>query len=332
MHRPIPGRPAAAAILGSLLLLALLGCAGGREDSGVAPAAGGLAWRQVNDFLYQLQNLNLTAAGNSKFDLIIMDYSRDGSEAARHTRAQISALKNSPGGPKKILAYMSIGEAENYRWYWKNAWDANHDGQPDAGAPKWLGPSNPDWWGNYKVKYWVAGWQAIIFGSSSAYLNKIIKAGFDGVYLDIIDAYEYWGPGGESGLNRASAEQDMINFVKALANYARVTKGIPGFGIFPQNGEALSSHPDYVQMVTGIGREDTWYDGNTAQPPAETSAVVADLNVFKAAGKLVLCTDYVTQAAKIDTFYAKAQAKGFVPYATVRDLNRLTINAGHEPD
>ncbi len=30
---------------------------------------------------------------------------------------------------------MSIGEAENYRWYWQNEWDADNDGQPDSGAP-----------------------------------------------------------------------------------------------------------------------------------------------------------------------------------------------------
>jgi cysteinyl-tRNA synthetase len=54
--------------------------------------------------------------------------------------------------------------------------------------------------------------------------------------------------------------------------------------------------------------------------------------VFKGAGKLVLVTDYVTKKSRIDDFYAKAEARGYVPYATVRDLNFLTINPGHEPD
>lgn len=31
-----------------------------------------------------------------------------------------------------------------------------------------------------------------IFGSEDSYLDKIIDQGFDGVYLDIIDAYEYY--------------------------------------------------------------------------------------------------------------------------------------------
>lgn len=35
-------------------------------------------------------------------------------------------------------------------------------------------------------------WQAIIYGNDNSYLKKIIDAGFDGVYLDIIDAFEYF--------------------------------------------------------------------------------------------------------------------------------------------
>jgi len=288
----------------------------------------------VSDFVYQLQNIDLSAIGETKFDLVVMDYSQSGGEDTRFTAEQIHALKNSAGGPKIVLAYMSIGEAENYRWYWKNEWDANNDGNPDPGAPSWLGPANPEWPGNYKVKYWDANWQAIIYGSSTSYLDKIIEAGFDGVYLDIIDAYEYWGPDGESGLNRVTAAQEMVDFVKAIANYARVTKGKRNFLIFPQNGEALASYADYVQTVSGIGREDVWYNENTTNSESHIHSVTENLDVFKQAGKLVLVIDYVTEQNLIDDFYskAKAKAKGYVPYAMVRALDKLTINPGHEPD
>jgi len=43
---------------------------------------------------------------------------------------------------------------------------------------------NPDWPGNYK--YWNPDWQTVIYGN----LGKILAAGFDGVYLDLIDAFE----------------------------------------------------------------------------------------------------------------------------------------------
>jgi cysteinyl-tRNA synthetase len=182
------------------------------------------------------------------------------------------------------------------------------------------------------VKYWDPGWQSLIFGSPNSYLDKIVEAGFDGVYLDIIDAYEYWGPGGESGLNRSSAELEMVNFVTAIAHYGRVTRAKPAFGVFPQNGEALGQHTDYVQVVTGIGHEDTWYNGNKPITTGETSKVLTDLDLFKRAGKIVLATDYVTVRSAINNFYAKAQAKGYLAYATTRDLDRLTTNPGHEPE
>lgn len=289
-----------------------------------------VSWNSVNDFVYQLQNTDLTLIGNTKFDLVIIDYSEDGSDENIFTAEQINSLKNSSGGPKLVLAYMSIGEAENYRWYWDDNWDADNDGNPDSGAPSWLGPSNPEWLGNYKVKYWEMDWQSIIYGSSTSYLDKIIEAGFDGVYLDIIDAYEYWGPDDESGLNRETKEQEMVDFVMAIANYARITKGRINFGIFPQNGEALSKYSDYVQVVTGIGKEDTWYDDNVPQPSSYTSEVIINLDVFKQADKLVLVIDYVTDRNLMDDFYSKA--KDYVPYASVRDLDMLTINLGHEPN
>jgi cysteinyl-tRNA synthetase len=96
----------------------------------------------------------------------------------------VSALKNQPGRMRLVLAYMSIGEAEDYRYYWDSTWTQN--------PPLWLAGENPDWEGNFKVRYWEKGWQDIIFGGDSTYLGKIIAAGFGGVYLDIIDAFEYF--------------------------------------------------------------------------------------------------------------------------------------------
>ncbi len=273
------------------------------------------SWEKVRSFAYQLQDLDPAKAGDSRFDLLITDVSRDGTEKGRWTAKDVAAMKKRP---KLVLAYLSIGEAETYRGYWEKAWDADGDGRPDKGAPEWLGPVNPDWAGNYKVRYWDPKWQEIVF----AYLDKILDAGFDGAYLDIIDAYEFWG-------DRKTAEQEMVDFVKAIAAHARRKQ--KHFGIFPQNGDGLASHKDYVEAVTGIGREDLFFDGNKPQPARETADGVKNLEVFKKAGKLVLVTDYPTKSERIDEFYKKTAEKGFVPYATVRELNALTVNAGHEP-
>ena len=73
----------------------------------------------VNDFLYQLQDLDLSAIGNTACDLIVMDYSAEGDEEGEFALAEIAALQDSPGGKEIVLAYMSIGEAEDYRFYWQ---------------------------------------------------------------------------------------------------------------------------------------------------------------------------------------------------------------------
>jgi|YelNatPaOPRAMG01_1025707.scaffolds.fasta_scaffold04255_2 cysteinyl-tRNA synthetase len=165
-------------------------------NPGHAPSAnhGGIAeWSQVTSFAYQLQPSRgqsrsgfLAALGAAGYDLLVLDYSFDGSDAEAFTPAEIADLKAQCGG--KLLAYVSIGEAEDYRWYWNQAWDANHDGKPDPGAPAWLGPENPQWPGDYRVRFWDPAWQAIVF----QYVDKVMAQGFDGVYLDTVDTYEYW--------------------------------------------------------------------------------------------------------------------------------------------
>jgi cysteinyl-tRNA synthetase len=101
------------------------------------------------------------------------------------TAAEITQLKSKAnGGSRLVISYMSIGEAENYRYYWDASWNTN--------SPAWLDQENPDWAGNFKVKYWEEAWQSIIFGNDNSYLKKITNAGFDGVYLDIIDGFEYY--------------------------------------------------------------------------------------------------------------------------------------------
>jgi cysteinyl-tRNA synthetase len=125
----------------------------------------------------------ISAVTATNYDLVIMDlFFTDGTV---FTVSEIQQLKNKANGGKRlVISYMSIGEAENYRYYWQSSWNAN--------KPAWLDAENPDWAGNFKVKYWNTDWQNIIYGNENSYLKKILDAGFDGVYLDIIDAFEYY--------------------------------------------------------------------------------------------------------------------------------------------
>ncbi len=143
----------------------------------------------AKNFLYILNPQNFSsrdefvnAVSQTNYDVIIMDFFFDDEE---FTPAQIEALKTKAiGGRRLVISYMSIGEAEDYRYYWQSSWSND--------SPDWIEEENPDWEGNYKVRYWDKDWQSIIFGNDNSYLKKILDAGFDGVYLDIIDAFEYF--------------------------------------------------------------------------------------------------------------------------------------------
>lgn len=218
--------------------------------------------------------------------------------------------------------YMSIGQAEDYRFYWQRDWYKN--------PPAWLDVSDPEWAGDYWVRYWDPDWQAIIYGLPDSYLDRILELGFDGVYLDRVDAYEYY----LEKEGRETAAREMADFVIGIAEYARERH--PGFGVFPQNAEELGIlFPDYLEAVTGIGVEDLYYGyprDHTPSPPEWTAEREAILDQWVAAGKLVLTIDYTRIPEQIDDAYTRSQARGYVPFVTVRSLGQLIINEGHEPD
>jgi cysteinyl-tRNA synthetase len=239
------------------------------------------------------------------------------------------------------LAYLSIGEAEDYRYYFDEVWIAALGKQPSAAAPCWLGRTNPDWEGNYKVQYWSEAWQANVLD----YLDKILDDGFDGVYLDIIDAYEYWADeDNREGffLDEDVAASRMINFVKRIAYHARITRGAADFLILPQNGSPILDYDDgihnlgagdYLNTISGIGIEDLYYNETEAVAPSATDYRTSYLQRIQDTGKKVLVVDYVDDQsdtgennAKIAAFLASASADGYLPYAATSDRGLAAIN------
>ncbi len=307
----------------------------------------------ADDFTYQLQfhGANpLQPIVDSAFDVAVIDFSRDGRD--EFTPAEIAALKGGGDRQRIVLAYLSIGEAENYRWYWKRL------------PKRLLDAKNEDWPGNVKVKYWKKKWQQVIVTGNDrvgkSYLDRIIDAGFDGVYLDIVDAFEWFGPRSAGGTGkRRNAAREMVDFVQRIANHARVDRARPDFLVVPQNGanivdpewypkdtlragdpqtpQAMADaiEATWFETIDAISVEDVFHSGskdenNPLRPDDDLLDILAD---YRAAGLPVFSVEYLTQSAKVDALYdTLAPARGFVPYATVRDLDRMVVNAGHEPD
>jgi len=249
------------------------------------------------------------------FDLVVVSLSATG-----NSPDVIPALKDSPGGLKIVLCYMSIGQAESYRWYYQPEWGQN--------PPEWMGETDPVW-GDRWVRYWHPEWQAIIYGSPASYLDRIIELGFDGVYLDRVDAYWYYQEQG-----RDSAAREMVDFILDFTEYAREQK--IGFGVFPQNAEELGViFPDFMEAMIGMGVEDLYYgypQEHQASPADWTAEREAILDQWVAEGKLVLTIDYSGKPEQIADAYTRSHARGYIPYVTDRSLGRMRINEGFEPD
>lgn len=122
---------------------------------------------------------------NTDFDLLLIEPSHNG---VFLTKSQVEQLKTKKNGGKRIvISYLSIGEAEDYRGYWKKEWSKKW--------PKWIVKENPDWKGNYIVKYWNSEWKNVI----KEYRGKLESIGVDGYLLDTVDSYYYFQEKMENG-------------------------------------------------------------------------------------------------------------------------------------
>ena len=270
----------------------------------------------------QLHKLDPDTLAAAPYDMLVIDYSRDGKAALALTPEQVDKIRIKPDGERRIvLAYLSIGEAETYRYYWKWYWRWFFG----VFAPRWLGGENPEWPGNYSVRYWQEGWQKIIFGGEDGYLERIVKAGFDGVYLDRVDAYV------DMAMEKRNARGLMIAFVKALAAHARALK--PGFLIVPQNAEALLTDASYRAVIDGLGTEDLLFGDDVNKQPNEPKSIASNvvrLKLLTADGKPVFVVEYLDAPQEIERARRRLEHYGFIPYFADRPLDSMRI--GDLPD
>lgn len=131
---------------------------------------------------YDTKEKYLTALQKSNYDLLIIDAFYHGKLLAAE---DVASLKTKPNGKKRLVySYLSTGEAEDYRYYWKPEYKDN--------PPVWLAAANKHWEGNYKVQYWHEEWKNILYKGSDSYLGKVLACGYDGAFLDVIDSFYYF--------------------------------------------------------------------------------------------------------------------------------------------
>lgn len=270
--------------------------------SGARPLAGVASWH------YQLDQVDLDTLAARPVDMLVTDYARAGGKVPL-SRDEVSRLKAKPDGTRRtVISYLSIGEAEEFRFYWNDAWKTQ--------KPAWLERENCAWPRAWMVRYWDPGWRDMIVSGPDAYLKRIIDAGFDGVYLDRIDMWEH-----TRDLN-PNARAAMIDFVAHLATTARALK--PGFIVIAQNAEDLLDDRRYRRTIDAVAKEELFFsrtDTGQRNAAKDIATSLAFLDRLSWQWKPVFPVEYLLTADEIRAVNQEARSRGLVPVFPTRALD-----------
>ena len=306
-------------------------------------------WLYLIDVNLQAETVARIAA--SKYDLVVLDFIPSEINNTTYPIAEVVEQLHNVPHPKLVIAYIDIGQAEEYRTYWQTGWS--------LGNPEWIVGVDPDGWeGNFPVAYWWDEWQKIWLGQHG-YLQAILEAGFDGVYLDWVEAYS-----DENIINFAKQDgvdprQEMIWWVGDIAEFSRSQQ--PDFIIIAQNAAELARDEEYLDTIDAIAQEQVWFDGGADNDPpgdcplprtdaeVETEAYlqslspacrrvyeaypdstlhvsseeyIRDLRLAQEKGEIILTVDYALEPDNVAWVYRTSRALGFVPFVSNRALNR----------
>jgi len=236
-------------------------------------------------------------------------------------QADLDTIRSGEAG-RKVIAYLSIGEAEDYRPYWQSEWGGN--GNRTASAPAWLGIENPEWKGNYQVKYWNVDWQKL----KLPMIDDVMARGFDGVYLDIVDGFETYEQGADGYMDdrmnpetKQTYRRDMVDWIKAIAVRARAKN--PAALVIPQNGSQLVVDKDFVEVISAQGIEDLFTNGKKLQPKSHRDEILSHLKLLASAKKPVLLIEYPKTPERQALSKKLAKENGLVWLVTDRQLKTL---------
>ncbi|MCJ7530220.1 MAG: endo alpha-1,4 polygalactosaminidase [Anaerolineales bacterium] len=310
---------------------------------------------KIRHWGYQIEGLTedgaVDALEESHYEMLVLEPTRtDWSSDAKffNTNGMVARLKSKVnealGHPPLVIAYIDIGEAEDWRWYWSwsTGWDCRTPRPADW--PEYIITCDPDGWtGSYPVAYWDPAWKdIIIYGKHTgdyperdyrSVIDEVIKDGFDGVYLDWVEAFEDTEVIRVAQANSLDPADEMIAFIREMRAYARLID--PDFLIIQQNAFSLiDGHPELLEVVDAISQEAIWYDGvatddwndpngyDRVNDPSYSQKIMSHLDLYLSVGLPVFDCEYALINAEIA--YSNALGKGYWPYVTRRSLRQLT--------
>jgi cysteinyl-tRNA synthetase len=183
---------------------------------------------------------------------------------------------------------------------------------------------DPDWPGNYQVKYWTTQWRTVAY----AWCDSLIAAGFDGMYMDVVDEWGLpWAQANVTGGGATNAANAMVTLIQAIRTHAHVTK--PSFKIWVNGGEELfaaATAGTYLACLDGMFKEQVCYANPspgsfTANSTGDRNAERTMLRNATDSGKPVILIEYVTGSPAITDVKAVCATWGFGYYIADPNLD-----------
>jgi endo-alpha-1,4-polygalactosaminidase (GH114 family) len=181
----------------------------------------------VRSWAIQLQGLDARRSrplSQRQVDLLVLEPMRSQrGEEGFPMRALVSELHASAGvviPHKHCLAYLNVGQAEDYRAYWSASWRAPTATGP--GEPSFLLALDPDGWeGNYPVAFWRPEWKRCLFGHAEAPLDQLLADGFDGIYCDWVLGFCDPNVVAAAAAEGVDPADEMLRLLHELRDYGR---------------------------------------------------------------------------------------------------------------
>ncbi len=341
-----------------LLVMLVLVCSGGLLAAGAqgddrTPAEARLA--DVETWFYyisvDLQTDDLDQMIASDYDLVVIDpIVTEAFNTDYDIAAVVDALHQSG---KIVVAYMDIGQAEDYRTYWQPDWQ--------IGSPEWIVGTDPDGWsGNYPVAFWWDEWRVIWFDPVKGLLQLLLDTGLDGIYMDWVEAYSDENVIAFAALDGVDPVQEMLWFISDIADYTKDQR--EDFIVITQNAPELAEVDGYLDLIDGIAMESTWFDGAAdgeipeGDCPMPATEADVDSEAYRRSlseaclylldsdpnsqlhtsseeyleylvmahqqGEIILTVDYALEPENVAWVHTTSRGLGFVPFTGPRVLDR----------
>ncbi len=219
----------------------------------------------------------------------------DPDQAGIHDADSITARGGLP------VAYLNIGEAEAYRWFYAEI------------LKEWMLAPNPNWKDHFYIDVNKPEWHALLLRKV---LPAIFQKGFSGVFLDMVDVsspdlYPMLQPG-------------VISLIR------EIREAYPAKIIIMNNGTCIAGAVS--ELIDGIVVESVFatYDfaSKTYMPvnAGASAARCAELQLLmKSTGMKIFAIDYAQPGDTLTALLAaqKSSQQGFLPFVSTIELNAL---------